>query len=61
MPILDPATDEAIGQLARATTRRPRSALAAAAKGFSVGERPPAFNRYKLMRKAADIFRQRAD
>ena len=36
-------------------------ALAAASRGFSVWRKTSAFNRYKLMRKAADIFRQRAE
>ena len=61
LPILDPATDETIGSLARATTDDLDLALAAAAKGFEIWRKTSAYNRSKLMRMAADIFRAKAD
>ena len=61
MPIVDPATEETIGSLARATTEDLDLALAAAEKGFAVWRKTSAYNRAKIMRKAADLVRQRAD
>ena len=61
LPIHDPATDEVLGALARATREDLDAALAAAERGFAVWRKTSAYNRAKLMRKAAEIFRQRAD
>ncbi|EKF18299.1 NAD-dependent succinate-semialdehyde dehydrogenase [Nitratireductor pacificus] len=59
--VVDPATGEAIGTVAHATVADLDAALAAAERGFAVWSATSAFERYKLMRKAADILRQRAD
>jgi succinate-semialdehyde dehydrogenase/glutarate-semialdehyde dehydrogenase len=61
MAIIDPATEEEIGRLAHATRPDLDAALEAAAKGFKIWRDTPAFERYKLMRKAADILRERKD
>ena len=61
LPILDPATEETIARLAHATRPDLDAALAASAKGFDVWRKTSAFNRSKIMRKAADILRERAD
>ena len=61
IPVLNPATEEVIGRVAHASTDDLDEALAAAAKGFAVWRRVSAFDRSKLMRKAAEIFRTRAD
>lgn len=61
LPVLDPATEEEIGRLAHATKPDLDRALAAAAKGFDVWRETPAFDRYKLMRKAATLLRSRVD
>jgi len=61
IPVLNPATEEVIGRVAHASTDDLDEALAAAAKGFAVWKRVSAFDRSKLMRKAAEIFRTRAD
>ncbi|GGG37957.1 NAD-dependent succinate-semialdehyde dehydrogenase [Caldovatus sediminis] len=61
LPVLNPATEEQIGTVAKAGRADLDEALAAAEKGFAAWSRVPAFDRYKLMRKAADIFRARAD
>ena len=59
-PILSPATGDAIGSVPHAETSDLDRALAAAAKGFAAWRKVSAFERYKLMRKAADILRSRA-
>ena len=60
-PILNPASGEAIGELPHAAIADLDRALAAAEKGFAEWRKVSAFDRYKLMRKAADILRSRAD
>jgi succinate-semialdehyde dehydrogenase/glutarate-semialdehyde dehydrogenase len=59
--VINPATEEVIGTVAHAEKADLDEALAAADKGFAVWRKVSAFERYKLMRKAADIFRSRAD
>jgi len=61
LPVINPATEAVVGQLAHAEVADLDAALAAAAKGFSIWSRTSAFERYKLMRKAADLVRERAD
>ena len=61
LPVLNPATEEVIGTVAHASKGDLDEALAAAEKGFAVWKKVSAFERSKLMRKAADIFRSRAD
>jgi succinate-semialdehyde dehydrogenase/glutarate-semialdehyde dehydrogenase len=61
LPVLNPATEEVIGQVAHASKADLDEALEAAAKGFETWRKVSAFDRAKLMRKAADIFRSRAD
>ena len=60
-PIVDPATDEEIGKLAHATRADLDAALSAAQKGFLAWRQTSAYNRSRVMRKAAEIFRSRAD
>jgi succinate-semialdehyde dehydrogenase/glutarate-semialdehyde dehydrogenase len=61
IPVLNPATEEVIGQVAHASKDDLDEALAAAEKGFAAWRKVSAFDRSKLMRKAADILRSRAD
>jgi succinate-semialdehyde dehydrogenase/glutarate-semialdehyde dehydrogenase len=61
LPILNPATGDAIGAVPVAEKADLDRALAAADKGFKTWKKVSAFDRYKLMRKAADILRSRAD
>jgi succinate-semialdehyde dehydrogenase / glutarate-semialdehyde dehydrogenase len=61
MPIIDPATEEEIGRLAMATRTDLDAALDAADKGFKVWREVGAFDRYQIMRKAANLLRERAD
>src|SRR5712692_2186154 len=60
-PVLNPATGHAIGDVPHAESADLDRALAAAEKGFKAWRKVSAFDRYKLMRKAADILRSRAD
>src|ERR1700756_3503222 len=60
-PVLNPATGDPIGDVPHADKADLDRALAAAEKGFKAWRKVSAFDRYKLMRKAADIFRSRID
>ncbi|HUK58102.1 MAG TPA: NAD-dependent succinate-semialdehyde dehydrogenase [Stellaceae bacterium] len=60
-PVLNPATGEPIGQVPHASRADLDRALAAAAKGFAQWRKVSAHDRYKLMRKAADNVRARAE
>jgi succinate-semialdehyde dehydrogenase/glutarate-semialdehyde dehydrogenase len=59
--VMNPATGEAVGKVAHADRADLDRALAAAEKGFQTWRRVSAFERYKVMRKAADLLRSRAD
>ncbi len=61
IPVLNPATEEKIGTVAHATKADLDEALAAAEKGFATWRKVSAFDRYKIMRKASEILRSRAD
>ncbi|PWT85910.1 MAG: NAD-dependent succinate-semialdehyde dehydrogenase [Proteobacteria bacterium] len=60
-PVLNPATGDPIGTLPHASTSDLDRALEAADKGFKTWKKVSAFDRSKLMRKAADNLRSRAD
>ena len=59
--VLNPATEETIGIVAHAEKADLDEALAAAAAGFKVWRAVSAFDRCKVMRKAAAIMRERND
>nr|WP_294513423.1 NAD-dependent succinate-semialdehyde dehydrogenase [uncultured Rhodopila sp.] len=59
--VVNPATGDKIGTVAHADKADLDRALEAAAKGFRTWRKVAAFDRSKLMRKAADILRSRAD
>jgi len=61
MAILNPATSSEIGRLACAAESDLERAAEAAARAFRSWSKTSAFERYKLMRKAAELLRQRAD
>ncbi|MFG1399983.1 NAD-dependent succinate-semialdehyde dehydrogenase [Roseixanthobacter pseudopolyaromaticivorans] len=61
IPVLNPATEEQIGTVAHASRADLDAALDATAKGFKVWSKVSAFDRSKVMRKAADLLRERAD
>ena len=60
-PIVSPATGQVIARLAHAGPADLDAALNAADKGFKVWRKVSAFERSKLLRKAGDIIRSRAD
>jgi succinate-semialdehyde dehydrogenase/glutarate-semialdehyde dehydrogenase len=59
--VADPATDEILGNIAHAEKEDLDLALAAADKGFKVWRETSAYERSKIMRKAADLLRERKD
>ena len=58
--ILNPATGQPIGKTPHASRADLDRALEATKAGFDVWRKTSPFDRYKLMRKAADIIRSRA-
>ncbi len=60
-PVTNPATDEVIGSVAHATTADLDLALAATERGFKIWRETSAYQRANLIRKAAALFRERAD
>jgi succinate-semialdehyde dehydrogenase/glutarate-semialdehyde dehydrogenase len=61
LPVIDPATGEAVFRVAKAGTADLDLALAAAGRGFAIWRQTPAFERCALLRRAAVIMRDRAD
>jgi succinate-semialdehyde dehydrogenase/glutarate-semialdehyde dehydrogenase len=61
LPVMNPATGKQIGTLSHADKADLDRALEAADKGFNVWRRISAFERYKMMRKAANLMRERLD
>lgn len=59
--VLNPATEQVLGKLPHASRADLDRALEAAQKGFEVWRKTSAYERGKVIRKAADLFRQRAD
>ena len=61
LPIVNPASGDSIGKLAHAGRADLDRALEAADKGFRAWRKVSAFDRSKVMRKAANLLRERAD
>ncbi|MGE0152969.1 MAG: NAD-dependent succinate-semialdehyde dehydrogenase [Reyranellaceae bacterium] len=61
LDVANPATGETIGTVAHASKADLDRALQAAARGFQAWKKVSAFERAKVLRKAADIIRTRAD
>jgi succinate-semialdehyde dehydrogenase/glutarate-semialdehyde dehydrogenase len=61
LPVVNPATGGPIGTVACAERADLDRALEAAEQGFKAWRKVSAFERSKLMRKAANLFRERAD
>ena len=61
LEVLNPATGEVNGTVAHADRADLDRALAAAEKGFHTWRKVSAYDRSKLMRKAANLLRERAD
>ena len=59
LPIIDPATEEEIGRLSHATKPDLDIALEASQRGFETWRDTTSFDRYRVMRKAAQLVRER--
>ena len=59
--VVNPATGEVIGRVPHASAADLNEALAAATKAFPIWAKTPALERSVIMRKAADLVRERAD
>ncbi len=59
--VIDPATGQQLGTVAHAGIVDLDAALAAAERGFAVWRNTSAYDRYKMMQKAAQLLRERAD
>lgn len=59
--VFNPASGEVIAQLSLASSTDLDRALAAAARGFEVWRKTSAYERSKVLRRAADLVRERAD
>ena len=61
IPVINPATGREIGSVAHAARADLDAALVAVARGFQTWRNTPAFERGKIMRRAAQLLRDRAD
>ena len=61
LPVLNPATGETLASVAKAGRADLDAALEAADRGFKKWRATSAYDRSKIMRKAADILRERAE
>jgi succinate-semialdehyde dehydrogenase/glutarate-semialdehyde dehydrogenase len=59
--VVNPSTSKAIGEIGHASKADLDKALAAADKGFKTWRKVSSFERGKILRKAADLVRERAD
>lgn len=60
-PVINPATEQTLAELPHAAKSDLEAAVAAAEKGFAAWKAMSAFDRYRILRKGADILRSRAD
>ncbi len=61
LTVINPATEEPIGTVPHADRSGPRRGAGAAEKGFRTWRNVSAYDRSKVMRKAAELIRERAD
>lgn len=61
IPVINPATEQRIGEVAHAQHEDLELAVAAAVKGFKVWRKMSPLDRSRIMRAAADLLRQRID
>jgi len=60
MPVINPATEELLGHCPKASPEQLDAALAAAAEAFETWRTTPGIERYNILRRGAEILRQRA-
>jgi len=61
LTVASPVSEEPIGTIPAGTTEDADIVLASAAKGFAVWRETPAWERAKIMRRAADLMRERIE
>ncbi len=61
LPVINPANEQAIGNVAVASLADLEEAAESAWRGFNAWRRVSAFDRSKMLRRAADLLRERAD
>jgi succinate-semialdehyde dehydrogenase / glutarate-semialdehyde dehydrogenase len=61
MPVHSPVSEETISEIASGTTDDADLVLASAARGFATWRDVPAWERAKIMRRAADLIRERIE
>ncbi|MEE4200269.1 NAD-dependent succinate-semialdehyde dehydrogenase [Erythrobacter sp.] len=61
MPIVNPATEQEIGRAPKASKEQLDAALAAADEAFPRWSNTPAIERYRIIRAAAELLRERAE
>jgi succinate-semialdehyde dehydrogenase/glutarate-semialdehyde dehydrogenase len=61
LPVINPATEIEIGRVSMADTTDLDEATAASLRGFKTWRKVPAFERSALMRRAAQLMRERAE
>ncbi len=59
--VINPATEAALGRLPHATVKDLDRALESAAKGYTIWRKTPAYDRARIIKKAADIVRANAE
>ena len=60
MPVVNPASEEILGQCPKASSEQLDAALAAANEAFAKWSATPAIERYNILRRGAQILRERA-
>jgi succinate-semialdehyde dehydrogenase/glutarate-semialdehyde dehydrogenase len=60
-PVINPATEQTLAELPHAAKSDLEAAVAAAEKGFNAWKAMSAYDRYRILRKGAEILRGRAD
>jgi succinate-semialdehyde dehydrogenase / glutarate-semialdehyde dehydrogenase len=60
-PVVDPATKQVVAELPLATTADLDEAAEAAATAFATWRETPAYDRYGILRRAAELLRERAE
>ncbi|MEO1222119.1 MAG: aldehyde dehydrogenase family protein, partial [Pseudomonadota bacterium] len=61
MPIINPANEQEIGRAPKASKDQLDASLAAAGEAFPKWSSTPAIERFRIIRKAADLLRERAE
>src|SRR5436189_5978775 len=61
MPVFSPASEEQIGEVPSAASEDVAAVLASASRGFQAWKATPAWDRARIMRKGADLLRERVE